>query len=137
MKKVLFLVLCVTLVVGGLTFSYAQESSGTKDLAADKQWMMCKQRMRGQGSCGGSMMKSMMSASLVETKDGGVIVMLGTKLMKYDKDLNLVKEAEVKMDIEGMQKMMQKMMENCPCPYHKEAMKKGSCMKGGGSGMKE
>ena len=137
MKKVLFIFICITLVVSGLTFSYAQESSATKDLAQDKQWMMCKQRMKGQGCCGGSMMNSMMSASLLETKDGGVIVMSGTKLMKYDKDLNLVKEVEVKMDIEGIQKMMQKMMENCPCPYHKEAMKKGSCMKGLGSGMKQ
>ena len=133
MKKVLFVVLCATLVVGGLTFSYAQESSGTKDLAPDKQSMMCKQWMKGQGCCGGSMMQSMMPASLVETKDGGVIVLSGTKLMKYDKDLNLVKEAEVKMDVEGMQKMMK----NCPCPHQQKGMQKGPCMKGGGSGMKE
>ncbi len=53
-------------------------------------------------------------SGIVATQDGGVIVMTGNKLYKYDKDLNLVKEAEVKMDMEGMQKMMTEMKEKCP-----------------------
>jgi hypothetical protein len=40
--------------------------------------------------------------------------MAGKKLMKYDKDLNLVKETEIKIDMEKMMKecpMCQEMME--------------------------
>ena len=133
MKRALVIVMGIILVVSGLTFSYAQESIGTKDVAADKQaMMMCKKRMMGHGCY----MKSTMSPSLLETKDGGIVVMMGNKLMKYDKDLNLVKEAEVKVDVKGMQKMIEQMMENCPCPMRKKMMREGSGMKGEGSGMK-
>ena len=132
MKRALVIVMGIILVVSGLTFSYAQESSGTKDVTTDKEaMMMCKQRMKGHG-CD---MKSMMSPSLLETKDGGIVVMMGNKLMKYDKDLNLVKEAEVKIDVEEMQKMMK--CYPCPlCPLHKKTMEEGSGTKGEGSGMK-
>ncbi|PIW58181.1 MAG: hypothetical protein COW13_05455 [Candidatus Omnitrophica bacterium CG12_big_fil_rev_8_21_14_0_65_50_5] len=47
-------------------------------------------------------------ASMVATGDGGVIVLKGNKLYKYDTDLNLVKEAELKadeMDMGAMKKM--------------------------------
>ena len=36
-----------------------------------------------------SMMEKMMSGQMVATKDGGVIVLIGNKLLKYDKYLNL------------------------------------------------
>jgi len=138
MKKVIFMLVCVALLASGLPLLHAQESSGKKDFPPDKPWMMCKQKRMGGECCMGSMMQSMMSPALLETKDGGIIVMSGTKLMKYDKDLNLVKEAEVKMDVEGMGKLMKKIMENCPCPFHKEGMHKGPpCMKNMGSGTKE
>ena len=130
MNRALVIVMGIILVVSGLTFSYAQESSGMKDVTTDKEaMMMCKKRMRGHG------MKSMMSPSLLETKDGGLVVMMGNKLMKYDKDLNLVKETEVKIDVEEMQKMMK--CYPCPlCPLHKKTMEEGSGTKGEGSGIK-
>jgi outer membrane lipoprotein-sorting protein len=62
----------------------------------------------------GIMMKDMMEKSLVATNDGGVIVLAGNTLTKYDKDLNLLKEVEVKMDMARMQKEMKEMMKNCP-----------------------
>ena len=52
----------------------------------------------------------MMGKSLVATEDGGVVVMCCNKLFKYDKDLVLQKEAEIKIDMEAMHKMMEK----CP-----------------------
>ena len=51
---------------------------------------------------------------MVATSDGGVIVLTGNKLTKYDKDLNVVKEVEIKMDLESMHKQMMDMMQNCP-----------------------
>jgi len=58
---------------------------------------------RGMGGMGmgmgmGKMCPPMMeTAQMVATDEGGVIVLAGNKLMKYDADLNLVKEVELKM----------------------------------------
>jgi len=38
-------------------------------------------------------------ANMVATDEGGVIVLAGNKLIKYDADLNIVKEVEVKMPV--------------------------------------
>jgi hypothetical protein len=71
----------------------------------------------------------MMGKSMIATTDGGVVVMMGDKLMKFDKDLNLVKETKIKIDIEGMEKPtlppgkecpMHKSMEQKSCPTKKE-----------------
>ena len=43
------------------------------------------------------MMSQMQGKSMVASSDGGVFVMMGQKILKYDKDLNLVKETEVKI----------------------------------------
>ena len=49
----------------------------------------------GQGM-GRKMMGGMVQKdSLVATSDGGVILMQGPRLLKYDKDLNLIKEVEI------------------------------------------
>ena len=48
--------------------------------------------------CGPKMSK----AQMVATDEGGVIVLAGNKLMKYDADLNLVKEAEIQMPMPSM-----------------------------------
>jgi Na+/H+ antiporter NhaB len=54
------------------------------------------------------MMKSMMEKTMVATEDGGVVVLIGNKLLKYDKNLNLQKEVEIKIDTEAIkEKMMQ------------------------------
>jgi hypothetical protein len=46
------------------------------------------------------------NASMIATPEGGAIVMMGNKLMKYDKNLELVKEVEIKIDWENWRKMM-------------------------------
>lgn len=71
--------------------------------------------------CG--MMKCMsMNKSIVATKDDGVIVMVGNKLIKYDKNLEFKKEVEITIDVESMQKMMKEMMEKCPMCHPKGEM---------------
>ena len=47
----------------------------------------------GQGK--GKMMGMMHKDSMIATSDGGVIVMSGPRLIKYDSALNLVKEVEL------------------------------------------
>jgi hypothetical protein len=56
------------------------------------------------------MMGAFMDRTVVATSDGGVVVLAGEKLMKFDKNLNLVKEIEVKFDTAAMDAWMQQMM---------------------------
>lgn len=76
--------------------------------------MMGKAMMDGKmmGMC--SMMKSMMDKSVVATSDGGIVIVQGNKVTKFDKNLNIVKEIELKMDMEGMKQDMMEMMKMCP-----------------------
>lgn len=56
------------------------------------------QKQSGGGMMGGGkgkMMGMMHKDSVVATSDGGVVVMAGPRLIKYDKDLNLIKEVEL------------------------------------------
>ena len=53
--------------------------------------------MNGPGGPNGMRMRP---KTVIATSDGGVIIFSGTKLSKYDKDLNLVKEVGIKADAE-------------------------------------
>jgi signal recognition particle GTPase len=57
----------------------------------------------------GMPMSGIMGIRLISTSDGGVVVMVANKLYKYDKKLDLVKEAEVPIDLENMKNMMMNM----------------------------
>lgn len=72
------------------------------------------------------MMGAMTPQSVSVSDDGSVVVLAGNKLLKYDSDLNLVKEQTIQMDFSGMQGMMQQMMEQCPmCQGMMGGMEKG------------
>lgn len=63
-------------------------------------------------------MKKMMDKEIVATSDGGVVVMVGNKLLKYDRNLNLKAEAEINIDYKAMkEKWMKK-----DCPASKQMM---------------
>jgi hypothetical protein len=66
--------------------------------------------------CGGMMM----GKTVAPTSDGGALVSVGTKLVKYNASMEKVKEVEIPMDIEKMSQQMQKIWENCP--MHKQMM---------------
>ncbi|MFH1314280.1 MAG: hypothetical protein ABIJ00_13775 [Candidatus Eisenbacteria bacterium] len=76
------------------------------------------------------MMESMAEPVLVATRDGGVVVMLGGKLYKYDRHLNLKEEAELKVGMGDMHRMMMHMGEKCP--VMEKMMGEGGMMEGGG-----
>jgi hypothetical protein len=130
MYRVLVVALTGLLLVG-LSFSAFAEEKGMVGCDMMKGGMMGKQAMSDSGMAaqGGMMgmcpmMKPamnpmpmnhmMMNKSLVATADGGVVVLVGNKLMKYDKDLVLQKQVELEMDMAGMQKTMMPMMQGCP-----------------------
>ena len=128
MKKSL-IVIAAVIIVGTSGLAIAQMNDKGKEMMGDKAGMMGGKSgmmgMMGKGMMDGKMMgmcpmmKSMMERSIVATSDGGIIVVMGNKLTKYDKDLNVVKEVELKMDMEGMQKMMDNMKNMCPMMHSK------------------
>ena len=122
MKKFTYVIVVIAVVLV-TRFAFAEEM---KDSMMGKG-MMGKGMMADKGMMmQGMMMHAMMNKSMVATSDGGVIVMAGNTLTKYDKDLNAVKEVDIKMNMDSMQKMMTDMME------------KGPMMgKGAGMGMKD
>jgi hypothetical protein len=110
MKKTMIVVVIAALVAIGSYVVFAKEHTGgmmdSNDMMMQKR-MMGKEMMGQQGMMGMHPMSGMMcGSSMVATQDGGVAVLMGYKLLKYDKDLNLVKQVEIKIDWENWQKMM-------------------------------
>jgi hypothetical protein len=141
MKKIMF-VLC--LAMASVMFSlplFAQDSGKMdpkmheqmmqtdedKGAAMDDAGMMMRRSKMMDSPMREMMMKSAMGKVMVATSDGGVVVLMGNKLMKFDKNLALIREAEIKQDMEGMQKMMMQMCGDSPmCKKMK-----GGCMEQG------
>ncbi len=117
-KSILAVTTVLILTFSGLALAQMDKGKemGDKGMGMMGSGMM-KGDMMGKGMMDGKMMgmmQSMMQRQVVVTSDGGIIVVAGNKLTKYDKDLNVVKEVELKMDMEGMQKMMDNMKGMCP-----------------------
>ncbi|MCX5712442.1 MAG: hypothetical protein NTY47_05160 [Candidatus Omnitrophica bacterium] len=114
MSKVKVLALVIVSIMFCSVLAFAQ-GPDEKNQPAVEEKMQAKQMDKGQ--MGGMIMQMMgsMQKQMVATNDGGVIVLAGSKLLKYDKDLNLVKEAELKtgvelkMDVGSMQDIMKNM----------------------------
>jgi len=100
------------------------DKAGMKESKGDMMGMMGDKGMKGGMGMMHEMMGSMMERKMIATSDGGVVVINGAKLDKFDKDLNLVKETELKPDTAGMKSMMDQMKQACP-------------MMGKGMGMKD
>ncbi|MDP2980681.1 MAG: hypothetical protein Q8N67_01260 [Candidatus Omnitrophota bacterium] len=107
MKKAIFFVVLLAMCLAFYSVSFAADKTEAKGSMMGE---------KGKTMHHGMMMKKMMQKEVVVTPDGGVIVLIGNKLIKYDKDLNLVKEAEIKVDMEAMMKQMKEcseMMKKC------------------------
>ncbi len=92
-KAILVFVAGVVLALSVSAPAFAEETQKNEmpEMAADKPRGMPMPGM--EKKCCSMMGK----AQMVATEEGGVIVLAGSKLMKYDADLNLVKEAEAPM----------------------------------------
>jgi hypothetical protein len=118
MKKILWAVIVLTVLVSAPVFAEEMQKDDMPGMTMDKPMGMS---MPGTGKMGCRMMGK---AQMVATDEGGVIVLAGNKLMKYDADLNLVKEARLKMPVSPMGgmmggkqcPMMEKMADQSPAP---------------------
>jgi len=106
MKKLGLVVLLTVSCIMMFSLAFAQDAQQAKDY---------KMRVDGSGSmmdidngCGMYSMMGMMRmmGNLVATSDGGVVVMMGNKLYKYDKNLNLKNETEIKIDVKNFQRLL-------------------------------
>lgn len=110
MKKLIQVVLAVSLALTFSSLVLAQEKAKTRENPATQgtmpgKGMTHKDAHKDMMICGAGMM---MGKSIAPTMDGGVIVLIGNKLFKYDKNLELKKEVEIKIDVTAMKKMKQK-----------------------------
>ena len=98
MRKPLITITGIVLVGGTLILCFAQGGGmrrgamGEKDIRIDKEKMMAMCFMNEM------IMEPMMAKSIAVIGDEGIFIMAGNKLIKYKKDLTLVKETEVKID---------------------------------------
>ena len=117
MKKLTYLIM-ITALLMITRFAFAEEMKDSMTGDGMEKGMMMDKGMMGGGMMKMMGMQGMMGkSSMVASSDGGVIVLVGNKLYKYDQDLNLVKEAEIKVDMEAMKKM---------CPMCGKMMKDGT-----------
>lgn len=85
------------------SLGFAEDMQGMENEPQQAQGMMMggpgegMMGSSGKGNPGmmGKMMGMMPKESLVATSDGGVVVLAGPRLLKYDADLMLVKEVEL------------------------------------------
>ncbi len=127
-------VLLVAVSIGCLTLQGCKKSAWAR--AAAKTGVSCPMHGKmgkGQMMCTCPMHQMMggpmMGKSMIATTDGGVVVMAGDKLMKFNKDMELV--GEVKMNIEGAPEKPDQPMKECPmkknvtkeCPMKKDSEK--------------
>ncbi len=76
--------------------------------------------MMGMCPMHSGMMSGMMGRASLTVQGNYLYVLAGNKILKYDPNLKLVRETEIKIDMTKMTKMMNEMMENCP--MHKQMM---------------
>ena len=128
MKRILIITTAALITVGVAYFALAAEHPSemkAKEVMPKPmmgQHMMMGKEMPMMCPMHTMMAKCMMHKEMVATEDGGVIVMMGNKLCKYDKDLNMVKEVEMKVDMEAMKAKIGQMQKECmeKCQMMKE-----------------
>ncbi len=120
MKKIALAVVVLSFLLSVSAFAKETKKEEMPGMSMDRSMGM---PMPGMGPIMGK-------TQMVATDEGGVIVLAGNKLMKYDAELNLVKEAEVKMPMgpmDGKQcPLMGKMMDQSAAPAGPESTEKTS-----------
>jgi hypothetical protein len=112
MKKITLIISMAILVLSaGIVLAQMSRSGGMMGNEGKGMMMggnmMNMPMMSGMGMAG--MMGGMMGGNILATKDGGVIVVSYDRLYKFDKNLKLVKQADIPFDKEHIQRMMQNM----------------------------
>ena len=123
MKRLMALfVLVLAVGLGSYAIFAQQQSSGQAPRGVGGGMrrgggMMGRGMMQGGGMMGGMgcpACAAMMQESIAATNDGGIVVAVGGKLIKYDAAFKKVNEANIDIDWTALHQRMQEMMQNCP-----------------------
>ncbi len=111
MKKIIVLVIITGAILIFSAIGLAQNEQPQKGKMGQMMDQKMKKQNHMQNRCSACAMAmcGMMSKAMLHTDDGGVVVMIGNKLYKYDQNLNLQKETELSVDFKNMKQMMMKM----------------------------
>lgn len=105
MRRIMVLAAMV-LFAAGVAVSYAQNKPETPvAVAPAMEHKGCAARS-DKGMMDFPAMSRAVASSIVATSDGGVVVLVGNKIVKYDKNLNLVKEVTVEAAVQLMSQGM-------------------------------
>ncbi len=110
MKKTLLTAVAVLSV--GASFVSAQGPGMGRGTMGGPMMSADSGMMKPMMGCG--MMMGMATPQSVIPVEDGIIVVVGNKLLKYDKNLNLKKEAQIEIDYEEIQARVQQMQQMCP-----------------------
>lgn len=115
MKKTIITTMAVLLITGAFLATAEGKGWFEKSKAEkDKPKMgMCHTSKMGMCHTHKMMCEHMMKKEIIATSDGGVVIMTCGKLYKYDKDLNLVKDAELTKIKEDMKAKMEEIKKEC------------------------
>lgn len=112
------IVLVLVVGLGSYAIFAQQQPSGQAPRGMGRGMMaggMGRGMMGGMGCPGcAAVFGGMMQESVTATSDGGVVVVIAGKLVKYDAGLRKINEATVEIDWAALHQKMQQMMQNCP-----------------------
>ena len=106
MKKsaLISVLFCVGVLAGTFVFAEEQDEAQPQErrgeeMRMDGEGMSSGRHMGMKGDHKGMGMKGMHGpSSMVALADGSIVVLSGNKLVKYDSDLTLIKEVEIKSE---------------------------------------
>lgn len=107
MKKLTLAVTIIIILIAGVYAVMAEKKQ--MDYMDDNKMMkgpMCPMCMMAA--------KSMMEPKIVPFNDGGVVILIGNKLISYDDDLEKQNEVTVEIDYKQIRTKMMDHMKNCP-----------------------
>ncbi|MFZ0035759.1 MAG: hypothetical protein WAK60_12330 [Sedimentisphaerales bacterium] len=107
MKKTIIVTMVFLLAVGG-AYLAADEMGWHKEGKAE-----AGKPMMGMCPMHTMMCEHMMKKEIIAAGDGGVVILACNKLYKYDKDLNLVKDVELKKIDDDTKAKMEEMKKEC------------------------
>lgn len=108
MKKCMIPVALVLVIALGSYALFAQHASPAEGTGGDTMGGGMDAGMMGGMSCSSC---AMMQTAIAATSDGGVVVAVGGKLIKYDAAFKKMAEADIDIDWEALHK---KMEQSCP-----------------------
>jgi hypothetical protein len=99
---------------GGMMQQGGGMQDGTQGGMMQQQGRMAGRGMMQQGPMPCPACAAMMHETVTPTSDGGLVVAVAGKLIKYDAGLNKVRETNIDIDWTKVHQMAQQMMQNCP-----------------------